>query len=151
MVEIPLERIVMRDNEQLIKVRYLADLHRQILAAVGVHIRRRLVKKGDPYIRKLLQQCQPHRQCRRHLFAARQALKRPLVPALFQHDAVIFAPPQRLFRIAEDLAEKIIRLPRDVVDVIPCDERCGLLESIANKLGRFKSFIQFALFVTARV
>jgi len=53
-IDMTLKGVVMRDNNKLIEVFYLADMFRKILPALSVHIGCRLIKERYADIRKLL-------------------------------------------------------------------------------------------------
>src|SRR5690606_9922973 len=61
---------------------------------------------------------------------------------------VILTPAERLLGIAEDLSKEIVRLGRYMINVVSCYQRRGFFESIANKAGRFKNFVEFFVFRT---
>src|SRR5438105_1939086 len=131
-----LEGVVVRDDEELVEVSHLPDLLRQSLAPLGVHVDRRLVEEGDADVRKLLEEREPDGERRDHLLAAREVDERALVAALFEDDVVVLRPPERPPALARDLAEELVGLDRDVVEVTLRDERPGLAERVAYEVGR---------------
>src|ERR671931_2023557 len=89
-----LEGVVVRDDDELVEVSHLADLLREALAPLGVHVDRRLVEEGDADVRELLEHGEPHGERRGHLLAAREVDERALVAALFEDDVVVPRPAQ---------------------------------------------------------
>src|SRR5437764_988414 len=131
-----LEGVVVRDDEELVEVSYLPYLLRESLAALCVHVDRRLVEEGDAYVGELLQKGEPHRQGRDHLLAARHVDERALVPAFFEHDVVVLRPPERTPALARYLSEEKVCVNRNVVEVALGDERPGLAQRVAYEVGR---------------
>ena len=56
--------------------------------------------------------------------------------ALFEDDVVVPRPPERPPALARDLAEELVGLDRDVVEVALGDERAGLAQRVADEVGR---------------
>ena len=99
------ERIVVADDEQLLKAAHAHDLPGKRAAPRFVQICRRLVEEGDADIAHLLEQGQPYRQRRAHLLTAGQLRKFPLAAIHFQDDPVILLPAERARVVLHNLAE----------------------------------------------
>src|SRR5688572_11091868 len=106
-IHVSLEGVVVRYDKELLEVLDLAQLHREILATLGVHVARRLIEKCDADIGELLEKRQPDGERRGHLLAARHADEWPLVAVFFERDAVILNPFQSVLRVAGYLAKHL--------------------------------------------
>ena len=78
------ERVVVADDEELLKAAHTHDLPGQRVAAGIVQIGGRLVKEGDSDIAHLLEQGQPNCQRCAHLLPAGQLRKFPFAAIYLQ-------------------------------------------------------------------
>jgi len=113
------ERIVMADDEQLVKSLDLHDLLRQAIASLRVQMRCGLIEKGDVHIGELAQERQPEGQCRGHLFAAGELLKAARATLDLQSRLIILRPVQAPAIVAHNVTIKGAGLSRDVLDQLP--------------------------------
>src|SRR4051812_26557796 len=97
--------VIVRDDEELIEVLHLSDLLCEALAALLIHVDRRLVEEGQAYVGELFEEREAYGESGGHLLAARQVRKGALVPLFFQHDLVVARPTERTPGLARDLAK----------------------------------------------